>query len=393
MSSATNSTGPTKHVRFSAQGKTPSEMARDRVSLAVASLPESMKQWAEHWCAKINTAHTKWYRHKTTMTRLKADPEFIPRSARTNFTLTGSRLATEHEIFKELTASLETYNAKVQKKWKRYIIDAAKLENSILEKEFATLLSQAIISFAQINLLAKSGKQPPSEQLNHLVNETFSALTTTYTKSMSAEDNAALYTEVTGFPYAASSGDIQNDCTTTTINFRDQFIIRCRKLFIDPIEAFIESEKANAVSTTVTQFATSLITGNTTATTALALDDEPTVPAAQMESLINKSVKKSTEALRTQIRELKSLAKNSTRGAPATSASLKKKKLQEQETTEKAPAKRKRKNTSAATAVPKAAAANNVTSGNNTRNTKKTGRGKSNQKNASNTGAIRSKKN
>lgn len=365
-------------------------MARECVSLAVASLPESMKQWAEHWCAKINTAHAKWYRHTTTMTRLSADPEFIPRSARTNFTLTGSRLATEHEKFKALTTSLETFNAKIQKKWKRYIIEAAEVENSILEKEFATFLSQAIISFAQINLLAESGKQPPPDELNHLVNETFTKLTDTYTQSLSAEDDAALYTEVTGFPFTASSEDIENDCTTTRI-FREQFITHCRKLFIDPIEAFIESEKANAVSATVTQFATGLITGNTTATTALALDDEPTVPAAQMESLINKSVKKSTEALRAQIRELKSLAKNSTRGAPATSASLKKKKSQEQETTEEAPTKKKKKKTSAA--APKAAAANNVTPGNNTRNTKKNGRGKSNQKNASKAGANRSKTN
>lgn len=391
MSSATNSTGPTKQVRFSSQGKTPSEITHDKVSLAVASLPESMKQWAEHWCAKINTAHAKWCRHKTTLTKLTANPEFIPRSARINFSVTGSRLANEHEEFKLLTAEVDKFTAKVQMKYKQYITKAAKLENSILEVEFATTLSHACITFTQLNLLAITGKQPPADDINYLVNLALADHIDRYIQRLDEEKFSALYTEITGFPFVLSNNDLQS-VTPAVKLFRFQFLDRCRNLFIVPIEAFTEAETANSVSAIVTQFATGLINGSTTATTALALDDEPTVPSAQMESLINKAVKKSTDTLRAQIKDLKASAKNSTRGAPATSASLKKKKSQQQETTEEAP-KKKKKKTSAAAVAPKAAAANNATPGNNARSTKNNGRGKSNRKNTPKTGDNRSKKN
>lgn len=407
MFSATNSnTSGAKRVRFdtdvstdvsttTTHSQSPSEAAKKCVTLAVASLPESTKPMAAHWCTKINTAYTKWYRHTKNLTIHAANPEFIPRSARVNFTLTGSKLVTEENDFKTLAASTKEEVEKFQQKLKELITEAAKLENSALKKELGKVIATAIISFAKVSLMSFTGKAPTSADLNYLVYETFLATFDNEPIVFSAANCSTLYTELTGSSLLET--DILSGYSTTTVEFLNIFQDHCHRLFVAPLKAYSDADEANAVSAIIDQFTTSVITGSVTATTVTAMDDEPTMSNTQLESLIHSSVKKNTDAIRSQLNnqlkeltsKLSSVPKNSARGAVA-GASLKKKNKKKSATTGQA---QKKKNSPASTVAPRADVADKGTPVKNTGNTTTIGRDKSNRKFSSKTGAGRTKKN
>jgi hypothetical protein len=405
MSSATDSNPPsTKRVRFDTDGstttrsktsstKSPSEAAQECAALAIASLPEPLKQMAGHWCTKINTAYAKLHRHQKIMALHSADPEFIPNSARFKFTLTGSKLVSGEDDFKQLAAQANETIDRCQKKLKELIAGAAKLEDSALKVELAKVLAEAIIRFAEMTLISITGKKATSDDLNFFAYEAFTDTVKNDLIVLGEAKLCALYTELTGSTF--SDSDNLTGVSTTAEEFHDEFLDACNRLFVAPMKAYSDADDANAVSALIGRLTTSVITGSTTATTGMAMDDESTVSKTQLESLINSAVKKSTDTLRSQFKnELKNLAtksssvpKNSARGA-APSASLKKK----NKSTTTQQAQQKKKNPRTSTVVPKAAAANNVLPANNSRNTTTTGSGKSNRKSAPKTGSGRSNK-
>jgi hypothetical protein len=394
MSSATDTNNPApKRVRITTDeatttpSVTPSSAAHDRVVSAIVSLPDPIKQLAEHWCAKINTAHAKHQRQTKNLTKISADPEFIPRSARVKFELTGSKLATGQDEFKALVTDAKKLVSDFQTGMKKVIVKAAEVECSLLNKERSDTIISAVVQFTEAFLLAKTGKPATPKDLIYLCTAAFGkvrpyldALTCdTVSHQLIAEtikedpnlvftDEAPCFLHVSPVP------------VTEFTNF-------CEQLFVAPLQAYDKTVKDLDVNATVKDLIELRIRGTATSTTAMALDDEPTMTSAQVESLIQASIKKQTEPLRSKIKELESKssssAKNQPRGAKGR-ASLKKKSPPTTTTSGAAP--------KPAAAAQKAAAAANATPANNTGNTKGTGRGKSKQKPAPKTGAGRTAK-
>jgi hypothetical protein len=388
MSPATNSLAPAlKRARGSdaseapIQTTAPSEAARDRVASAVASLPKLTKQLAEFWCTKVNTSYAKVTKQTKTLASLTATPESIPRSARVSFAIAGSRLVTGLPEFKTLADATKELVDQFQKDLKTQIVAAAELELAALKKEHSTVVFSAVTTFATIFLLASTEKPATAEDLWLFVDQARTRVVTASVAALSDPERAALFTELSGFAVpmeAAAPPDPTNAFTLTA------FLGHCKTLFVDPCVAYDSALRLNAVALAAHNLTTLAIGNTTTAAVATALDDEPTITSTQMESLVNASVKKATDALRSQLRkelESKPPAKNATRGA-ADRASLKKK---------PAPSK---KQTPPTTATPKttvapvrkAAAAASVSFKEPPASTKNTGRGKSKRKNTSRSG-------
>ena len=400
MSSATdlNNSG-SKRVRLTkdappAPSTAPSSAAADRVVSAIASLPSSTKQFAEHWCKKINTLHAKLQRQTKTLATLTANPNFIPRSARINFQLTGSQLATEHADFKAQVDATKELVAKFQLDLKEHIVAAAKVELGLSQKEKQTATTAAIIAFGKIYLLATPGSPVTPSLLSIYVHQIF-------TKSIFKNNLLpvtdptihSLFTELSEFATFETVTQQDFEALTQSEGTRfNTFKTHCYELFVAPCTAYDEAEHRNTVTQSVTNYAEFTIGNTTTAATAMAIDTEPTVPAAQLTSLINAAVK---DALRKQQNNpkapkeknnSKAAAKNEVRGATP-SASLKKKKASQAATRKTTP--RTTPNTPIGT-VPRAAAAANAST---TETPRSTGRKQSNQKNVSKNGTSRSKKN
>lgn len=393
MSSATNPLRPAlKRARIAASEaptlSTASSAARDRVASAIASLPLHTKQLAEFWCTKVNTSQTKVKRQTKTLSTLTATPEFIPRSARVSFELTGSRLVTGQAEFTALAAATTELVSTFQTELKAHIVAVANLELTALKKELATVVVTAVVTFATVYLLSTTGKPAIADDLCLYVTQALRTVVRLSVLTLTDPERAALFTELSGFTVPPNMGTVAAVDHTANAPLQ-QFLSHCKALFVDPSTAYDAAEEANALALAAHNFTTLTIGGTTTAAAAAALDDEPTITSAQMESLVNASVKKATATLRSQLqKELASKppAKNNVRGA-VDRASLKKK-----STKKKAPPTTTAAPAAAVGTAPRAAAAASVSFNETPTPTTGTGRGKSKRKNASPSGAGRGHK-
>jgi hypothetical protein len=394
MSQSTNRHPATKRSRLTDKNETsappdtsPTKAAQDRIASAVSSLNVHTQKLAKVCAVNVFTAHTNLRKQQKLLSTL-ADADFVPRSLRVSFQLSGSKLITGHQGFIDAEAAtkqaLETYQSTV----KTQIIAVANLELTALQTEKVKVITTSLFQYSRLYILALSGKPCTNEKLIELlcmpiVHSTEFADVLSFLKT---DGGKRFFADLTSI-------EITNDTLDVALapppNGNDiQYFVRCcSALFIAPATAYNKAEDVSTTVLALRKLTEVTISETATEDVAMALETEKSVDSVQLQAIIASSIKKETASLRATIDKL---SKNSTRGAAPSSASLKKKsasettvtfqpdtvakKSKKKTTTKEPPASSLKKNPRYS--APAAAASANATPAAKSNSTQRPGKGK-----------------
>jgi hypothetical protein len=168
-----------KRIRFDiveapeqAATTTPSSAARDYLSTSLLSLPKSIRTIAQRHGTKFNKLLTQIQQRASTKATF-ADDDFIPRSAKLQFSLTASPKVMETPEFKTLAENTTNLLSSFQKELKKMVLSTVELEMKDLKNEVDRLFCLAIYDLAVVCLVNNNPAdlQPPARKLTMLVIE------------------------------------------------------------------------------------------------------------------------------------------------------------------------------------------------------------------------------
>jgi hypothetical protein len=282
----------------------PTKAAKDRITSSVVSLKHHTKEIAIFWANKILSLHIKLVRQQNTLTTL-AKPEFIPRSARIGFELTGSALVTGQPDFTALVATTQQTILQFQDDLKKSIVAAATIELAALTRAKAIATFHGVVLFTQTILWSASGSQPTPEVLfRHSVFNMSEVLRPPLT-SLTVEEYCDLFTTVTGYTIPPNILPFTNENFTSG---QQPTALICRSLFVLPSIVFDTVTQENALSLVIQEFTSLHTTENATTATVAVMDSEASVQPAQLQTLISAAVKKETANFRATIKRLEKAA-------------------------------------------------------------------------------------
>lgn len=329
-----------KRVRFNDQETTesqtplkpilkgPSAIAREFVTEAVASLPSSIKSLVIEKSLFYNKLQsTKRQRVKTT-NRLRED-NFIPRSARINFSITASSRVTEIESFKTLKDETDKYVEEVQNKLKALTIKVSEMEEEDITKQIQDCFFESLEMFASLGYYACYPNETDNLDtasitrfllekytapiLNHvsLTPDTVLAKYSTYKKDgVTYEKGSTPETTATKFATVVEDTD-----KVMKIVFQDSWEKQ--------LQFYDAKEKDDLLAKKIAEFKLA----KTSNDIDMELEQETPLDAKTMQDLIDARVNERTKSLETKLARLQQQtkrAKNNQRGAPG-GASTKKK--------------------------------------------------------------------
>jgi hypothetical protein len=332
-----NNTSP-KRVRINSPVRTttppssavpPSQVAQERIASALMSLNTLVHPIAKSWSDKVIKLHSKISRQTQTLEAM-AKPEYIPRSARIGFELTGSQMVNRLPAFTALSTRAKDTVALFHQEAKKIVFEAATMELAALKKAKSTAMVHGVILFGQVYIWSTGGSEPKPNILLHYVSTVLVAMANHIATNVDPEAQKQIFESLTGFKLPLPALD--------TNEFRAEdlrlFTAFCKRLFIAPSLGFDETERLNKLSLAVNTFNTLQLTEEATSNTVLTMDAEASLQPAQLQSLITTSLNKELVTLRATVKRLEKAASTTNnsemteknKGRGASGASLKKKK-------------------------------------------------------------------
>jgi hypothetical protein len=129
MSTASTAKPPAKRVRIDQD--TPPVFDYTPIAGSVSMLLPVMKEMVKNYYDKFMKSSKKIYNKQNIVQKL-THPDFIPRSAKSNFQLGGSEKVKMSTEYNDLAKAAKAVKAAFEKKQKQHIKQAAKLEIEIL---------------------------------------------------------------------------------------------------------------------------------------------------------------------------------------------------------------------------------------------------------------------
>jgi hypothetical protein len=399
MNNATPAQDSRKRVRFednnnllqTSMNNAPSRKANEVLKEAVVALLPAIRTLTEFFFEKVIKLHIAILHLKSKADKMK-DSSTIPKSARTNFKLTGKYKESDARTM--LDTQIEEYKTTYQTKSKESILTAMDLDLQSLKSDLKNTLCEAFYQIGHIFAIQQSNNDVISEnrlhvQIIRLVAETpniirhsFDDITqfrTTYRNKFNimteydettmdattATDISVLTDgEEASLAFARSLGDtshrrrLRTVVTNTTItepspndplNADTTRVMSTLlyQVFSKSWSIYEHEHKLRLLNNLLQKHSTAVITTNSTDQTAALINSEPSIDPTMLNDIIKSEVSKATKELKNQINKLQQFqqrSKNSNRGDQKASAGTKKlaanKKDQQQN-----PKRKKAKNT------------------------------------------------
>ena len=337
---------PTDEAAPSKSAKPPKSLAESFIRSSIASLHPQQAPLVE----KLGKTHilllSKRDHFKTVLQRMINDNDFIPRSARLKFNLTGSDRAAELPEYKQLAEDTSTLVNEFQQTLKEQIIKATRLEVAAAENEIRLHLAKCMRIITSSFLISENDPNNVDQQVHLLAQRAIVALS--INAPMDLNTFVRIYKEVhtiETFPpqnvninnnnmneddlsdsiavgYLQQNhqefGDnhsVSTDNTTPTaptaptlppLSDTLKEVKKCiEKVFVTSWLQFKQQQQENKVALELKKLNTTFFTEKATNESVLPVDSEPAADKKELKALIHYETIKETKNLSKQLDDLK----------------------------------------------------------------------------------------
>ena len=234
--------------------------------------------------------------------RMTADEEFIPRSARINFTIKSNQATSETEEYKTLVEENDRLVSETKQKFRDNIMASMALEMGQRLTKVATLLLTGVNLCVKIALIET--KESPACELDatrQVSIALFPAVdeTTAITDVLMTDELNKMYPPPT--TQASTAGE-QAACPKPVVTRAREL---AAALFILPLRKWHKAKKAQKLREKLRAIVIAETKQATEAAT-MEVENEPTMSESKMKDLIKEAVSKETAALKKELARLKS---------------------------------------------------------------------------------------
>ena len=323
METATQPT--TKRLRTdpSVLSSSDKETPMSAATKTLTSLCSSLQPEISNLLSKLGREHLlllqRLNHKKTQITKLEADPNFIPRSARVQFQLTSNKLAESDAGFIRLVDETLDLVSNFQSALKEKIIATAKIETNIyldkLRQDFATNIRVTTQALA----LCEPNTTPIDK--DRVVVTILDRYAPSFLEQldMSKPDFLALYQRTHALPALPTPLAIptirdvrQQAVTQPQSDAGIPYIYRAiESAFMTPWKTYQATQKRLEISLELKKLYDEHTKTNTTDATAMLLDAEMPADPPQLRALIDSIVNQKTKTLQHDLQQLKTRADNS----------------------------------------------------------------------------------
>jgi hypothetical protein len=329
---------------LSSPTETASESARRCILDTISSLHPAVQPLLTKYATKyFGLAQTLQQRNQS-LTKM-SDTDFIARSVKLNFQLTGNKRVTEHATFTTLQAAVEsakkTYHATIMENIRK----AAELDRDQLKLEMATLFYKAALFLA--DTFRRSEFQNSSTRPVQIVlalmycAKTDNGLKHRFT-ALPADDQK---TQAVGYLTTVTDDDItaaQNLADSETFSGK-RFVRVLDGLFHRPFIRFEETSTRNELTRELTSLATTIDADVKSEEIQMVVDSEKSMTSASIKKLVDDSV---AQCAKTIVKQLKNTLPKNYAGAKVSGAESKKSGSPQQQQQQQQQQKKQTKNAS-----------------------------------------------
>jgi hypothetical protein len=314
----------------------PITVAESTIQTSVASLRSELatiisKLGREHIVLLINLDSKK-----SILKKLNDNEDFIPRSARLAFQLSGSKRTEQRPEFialaEETTIMVTTY----RKALRDQVIKALTIEITTIEEETAEHLLKAIRIITKSIMITNKDKSDADSKVNVLMKSYLTTLSTYCPMTMPTF--LELYKKIHGLevfppppPTGISALVAQSDIIPDDVKKLEKII---KAIFVVPWTKYKKQQEINTVNLELKRLSAGFFTDRDTAVAVSVVDLEPAADKPELQALIrretqaeNKTLRKELNILKQQLAGLKqppnAKAKNSITRGPGSGASTK----------------------------------------------------------------------
>jgi hypothetical protein len=169
MSTASTAKPPAKRVRIDQD--TPPVFNYTPIAGSVSTLLPVMKELVTHYYDKFIKISKNIF-NKTNIIKKLQQPDFIPRSARSNFKIGASETLKLSNEYNQLVTNAAAITTAFEKQQKRNIIESAKLEKEVMEKQRNSIFIEGIHKISTMIYVWKTDKDDNNEaEIHHLLKD------------------------------------------------------------------------------------------------------------------------------------------------------------------------------------------------------------------------------
>lgn len=315
---ATNNQSP-KRVRFDPVAAptppfiSPSSAAESSAAFAASSLPITLSSHALDM-AKTNIKAYRSILEQTKTLKNVENGDSIPRSVRTNFSLTTTKRFESDAAFKKLQEEADETVATYHTAMKNIIVKKIKFEVNKLKEEAARTTVVSAYRLTEMFLIVKG------------INNNIDKTTKTFVKQLFSSEEVRSIIDYDALPLveahstAETAAFVTPELTTIYTSLQQHLV----GVLIRPIKVFHEKDAENLLVARIQLIATGNTLESTTAATAMAVDEEITATPDSIRDEVRKQVNNTCKTLSSKIEALALALKNEKEG-PKPSASTKNK--------------------------------------------------------------------
>jgi hypothetical protein len=169
MSTASTAKPPAKRVRIDHDA--PPVFDYTPIAGSVSTLLPVMKELVTHYFDKFIKISKNIF-DKTNNIKKLQQPDFIPRSARSNFKIGASETLKLSNEYNQLVTNAELVTAAFEKQQKRNILESAKLENEVMEKQRNSTFIEGLYKISAMIYIWKTDNEDIIEaEIHHLIKD------------------------------------------------------------------------------------------------------------------------------------------------------------------------------------------------------------------------------
>jgi hypothetical protein len=298
---------PTDTNKAEMSCSTPLALAESFIRSSVSSLQPELCTIVE----KLGKEHIlllcKLDNKKTILKKLTDNEDVIPRSARIEFKLSGSKRTEQRPEFIALAEETSTLVIGYRKALRGQVIKSLKIEIISIKEEVREHLLKAIRLIAQSFMIIKKDSSNVDFKVHTLME--FYLGTLTKHCLIKSPQFLILYKKIHGlevFPPPAPTGanplDLQQDIVPDDIEKLNTTI---KSIFVTPWTKYKQQQESNTVTLALKNLSAGYFTDRDTAVAVATVDLEPAADRPELQALIRKETQAENQTLRKELHSLK----------------------------------------------------------------------------------------
>jgi hypothetical protein len=300
---------PMQRVRFAATTVNPGPLALAEANIKsfVASLQSELASIIEKVAKEHLTLLSKLNNKKSILKKVEDNEDFIPRSARIEFRLTGSQRTELSAEFIALQEETSIMTQDYRKALRKQVIKLMKIEQSTFEDELREHLVTAIRLVAKSFLIAEKKTDDVDFKTNTLMGFFLGTISTNC--PMGTDTFNKLYKKIHCLevypppsPPNTNPLDDQPDIVPPDITKLNNIVT---SVFVTPWTIYKEQEESNTVAMALKRLSTGYFTDRETAVAVSTVDLEPAADKPELSALIRKETHAEHQALRKELHNLR----------------------------------------------------------------------------------------